>query len=239
MQPELVLVAGPLVGVSGWRPTARKLRALDWQVHLPDVLTAAGGPTHAPRWSSWPSQLVALLSLSEPPIMVGHSIASLLVADLACKLPVRGVIIVDGEIPPDRGPTGPVTPEFRQRIEQRADRDGLLPPWSEWWRTERGAAILGTDVLARHPELYEEFQRGLPRMRLDWFDDVIELSPWSHVPAGYVQTSALYEHSADEAERRGWPVIRLRGTHLHPTLQPDETAEAIARLVAQIERRPP
>lgn len=237
MQPEIVLVAGPLVGISSWQPTAQKLRALDWHVHVPDVLTAAGGPAHVPSWSTWPSRLVALLSGATAPILVGHSIASLLVADLASKLSARGLIIVDGEMPPEHGATTPVTPEFRKRIEQRADRDGLLPPWSEWWRTERGAAILGTDVLARDPELYDEFQRGLPRMSLEWFDDVIELSPWSHVPAGYVQTSALYDQAAREAERRGWPVIRLRGTHLHLTLQPDETADAITRIVKQIADR--
>ena len=40
-------------------------------------------------------------------IVVGHSSASALVADLATKLPARGIIIVDGDVPPSRGAAVP------------------------------------------------------------------------------------------------------------------------------------
>jgi len=55
----------------------------------------------------------------------------------------------------------------------------------------------------------------------------IELANWDHVPVGFIQTSAIHDHSAAEARRRNWPVARLHGTHLHPTLHPAETADAI------------
>jgi len=41
-------------------------------------------------------------------------------------------------------------------------------------------------------------------MTLSWFDDVIDLVPWDHVPAGYIQLSAIYDHAAEEALRRAW-----------------------------------
>jgi len=64
-------------------------------------------------------------------------------------------------------------------------------------------------------------------MRVDWFDDAIEFASWDHIPAGYIQTSKSFDHATLEAQRRGWPVARLHGTHLDPTLRPAETADAI------------
>jgi hypothetical protein len=44
----------------------------------------------------------------------------------------------------------------------------------------------------------------------------------------------LYDHAAIEAERRGWPTANLHGTHLHPTLHPAETANAILSMSRQL-----
>jgi hypothetical protein len=49
-------------------------------------------------------------------------------------------------------------------------------------------------------------------MHIGWFDDAIELANWDHIPAGFIQTSAIYDHAAAEAQRRGWPVTNLQGT---------------------------
>src|SRR4051812_9449731 len=72
-------------------------------------------------------------------------------------------------------------------------------------------------------------------MHVNWFDDAIELASWGHVSAGYIQTSPIYDHAVAEAERRGWPVIKLGGTYLHPMLQPAETATAIVSMSVQLE----
>jgi hypothetical protein len=92
------------------------------------------------------------------------------------------------------------------------------------------AALVGIDMLARDPIAFAEFENGLPKMQVDWFDDTIELASWDHIPAGFIQTSGIYDHAALEAQRRGWPMARLHGTHLDPTLRPLETAEAILSL---------
>jgi hypothetical protein len=101
------------------------------------------------------------------------------------------------------------------------------------------AAVAGTwqlrgDILRSHPADFATFEAELPQMNLLRFDDEIELRSWDHVPAGFVQTSAIYEHAATEALRRGWPVRQLSGTHLHPTLQPEETAAAIAAIAREL-----
>src|SRR2546430_2113594 len=100
MQPGIVLVAGPLVGASSWEPTASLLRAAGARVQIPDVLACAGA---VPSWSKWTSRLLDQFSPQEAPILIGHSSASTLVVDLATKMRVRGVIIVEGDIPPASG----------------------------------------------------------------------------------------------------------------------------------------
>src|SRR2546429_1924245 len=185
MQSDIILVTGPLVGASSWAPTADRLRAAGARVHVPDVLARLGS---APSWSAWTSHLADLASVDEESILVGHSSASTLVADLATKIPVRGLIIVDGDIPPACGSAPPVRATFRDFIAGLADEDGLLPPWSQWWlKDRRRAQLVGIDTLALDPQSFESFEKDLPRMRLSWFDDVIDLATWDHVPAGYIQ----------------------------------------------------
>jgi hypothetical protein len=232
VQSDIILVAGPLVGASSWFPTARRLRATGARVHVPDVLGRLGS---VPSWRAWTSHLADLVSVDEEPILVGHSSASALVADLATKMSARGLIIVDGDIPPASGSAAPVRATFRDFIAGFADEDGLLPPWSQWWlKDRRRAQLVGIDTLALDSGSFESFEKDLPRMKLDWFDDVIDLAPWDHVPAGYIQVSAIYDHAAEEALRRAWPVRRMQGTHLHPTLQPDETATAIQAVCREL-----
>jgi Alpha/beta hydrolase family len=232
LQSDIILVTGPLVGASSWAPTADRLRAAGARVHVPDVLARLGG---APSWSAWTSHLVELVSPDDEPILIGHSSASTLVADLATKIQVRGMVIVDGDIPPASGSAAPVRATFRDFIAGLADQDGLLPPWSQWWlKDRRRSQLVGIDALALDRRSFESFEMGLPRMTLSWFDDVIDLAPWSHIPAGYIQLSAIYDHAAEEALRRAWPVRRMQGTHLHPTLKPDETAAAIQAVCREL-----
>jgi hypothetical protein len=225
MSSHFVLVAGPLVRASSWEPTAKHLREAGWLVQVPDILAHHAPP---PAWSEWTRSLLDHIAPARELVLVGHSSASALVADLATKLPTRGMIIVDGEIPPSQGAASPVRPALRDLIRSLAEADGTLPIWSKWFLGDaQRTSLVGLDILASDPVAFTRFEHGLPKMHVDWFDDTIELARWDHIPAGFIQTSKIYDHAAVEAERRGWPVTRLQGTHLHPTLRPLETAEAI------------
>ena len=46
-------------------------------------------------------------------------------------------------------------------------------------------------------------------MHISWFDEAIELADWEHIPAGFIQTSAIYDHATVEAQRRGWQVAQV------------------------------
>jgi hypothetical protein len=229
VRSDLVLVTGPMVGASSWRPTADRLRASGWRVHVPDVLAISGT---LPPWSELSVHYARLLSLKQAPILVGHSLATIVVADLAARIPACGLIMVDGEIPPASGLVAPGSDAFRKFVANHADRDGRLLPWSDWG-DHRRRSLIGIDELARDADALAAFERGQPRVSLTWFDDRIDLAPWTHIACGFIQTSALLDHAGDEAARRGWPLVRIKGTHLHPTLQPEETAAAIEVVYAR------
>ncbi|HEV3247664.1 MAG TPA: alpha/beta hydrolase [Beijerinckiaceae bacterium] len=232
MSLNFVLVPGPLVRASSWEPTAKQLRKSGHNVQIPDVLDNQQRP---PAWRIWTSHLLQRIVSCHEPILVGHSSASALVADLAHRLPCRCVIIVDGDLPPSRGSASPVRPALRDFIRSIAASDGTLPIWSRWFAGDiRRTSLVGLDLLARDPVAFAEFERGLPRLSVDWFDDTIELAGWDHVPAGFIQCSPIYDHASLEARRRGWRSVRLEGTHLHPMLEPTETALAIVSMSRQL-----
>ena len=224
-RPDLVLVTGPMVGASSWAPTAERLRASGWRVHVPDILSANGA---LPPWHALSAHYAKLLSLDGPPILVGHSLATVVVAALAPRVAARGLIMVDGEIPPASGPVPPGRESFRAFVMGLAGDDGWLPRWSEWLRDHPRRSFTGIDELARDANAFELFENDQPRVPAAWFADTIDLAMWADSPAGYIQTSGFYDHAAEDAEMRGWPLLRLQGTHLHPTLQPEEMARAIA-----------
>ncbi|XUM20002.1 alpha/beta hydrolase [Bradyrhizobium oligotrophicum S58] len=206
-------------------------------MQVPDILADCAAP---PAWSDWSRYLLHRIAASGEQILIGHSSASSLVADLATKLSARAIIIVDGDIPPVQGRAGPVRPALQAFIQSLAAPDGTLPIWSRWFLQHPDrTALIGLDRLSRDPLALAEFEDGLPEMTISWFDDVIDLAPWGHVPAGYVQTSPIYDHGSAEALRRGWPLVRLHGTHLHPTLNPAETADAIVSLGRELEVHAP
>ncbi|MGJ5018268.1 alpha/beta hydrolase [Bradyrhizobium oligotrophicum] len=227
MPMEFVLVPGPMVRASSLEPTARHLEGLGHRIQLPDVLAHRHTP---PAWREWTSHLAAVVDLSPRAVLVGHSSATALIADLAARLPCRCLIMVDGEVPPSKGAAAPIRPALRELIERFARPDGTLPIWSRWQGDQRRDALLGLDILGRDPSALAAFESDLPEFSIKWFDDIIELSEWDHIPAGFIQTSAIHNHSAAEARHRDWPVVRLDGTHLHPTLSPAETADAIVAM---------
>ena len=225
MTSQIVLIPGPMVGASSMSPTADRLRAGGMTVQVPDVLGAYGG---MPRWSEWPERLETLIALEGEAILVGYSASTDLAAALATRLPTQGVIFLDGAIPGASGPTRPGSERLRVLVQSIASEDGQLPLWSDWFQTDQLKSMIGLDELTRDKAAYQAFLREQPTVTLGWFDDTIDIPTWDNIPAGYIQTSGFYAAAAEDAQRRGWPVVQLEGTHLHPTLKPDETATAIA-----------
>jgi pimeloyl-ACP methyl ester carboxylesterase len=187
--------------------------------------TAARVSDDVPAWRDWPRLLQEALAPTADAIVVGHSAGGLLAAHLAASIGARALVCLDAAMPPASGPTPPAEPWFYELVQRLPVSGGRLPRWHRWW----GGDALATTSLAA--ELKAAFVEQLPELRLDWFDDGFEMPDWSHCQKHFIRTSKVFDAEADRAEQLGWNVLRIDGTHLHPTLRPDETAAALLDLV--------
>lgn len=145
-----------------------------------------------------------------------------LAAKLAAETNAAGFICLDAAIPPVPGPMPPVETEFLDFLKSLpCDAGGQLPPWHEWWPVD----VFEDAPVTKHLRI--TIEAGNPRLALDWFNDSIEMPDHSAAEAGFVRTSRGFAEDARKAEALGWPVIKLRGTHLHPAIDPDETVDAL------------
>lgn len=222
---EIVLVHSPLVGPTSLAPTAEALERRGYRAYTPCIV---GSET---PWREAPATVRAALPELSGPVLVGHSAAGLLLPSIAALLNGWGVIFLDAHIPPNAGPTAPTDPSFRAFIDGLPVEQGRVPKWSQWWGP-RWLESLIPDEPAR-----EAFEADLPRLRPEWWDDAVPTPPWPQLRCGYVQTSAVYADQAQAARARGWPTTVLAGTHLHPFLEPGDTALAIAETITALAGR--
>lgn len=220
---EFVLLHSPLVGPGFWRPVAQLLEARGFRCWLPTAVDPAG---EAVAFHDWPRATGAGLGIAPGAIVVGHSAAGLMLPSLARMLEAGGLVFVDALIPPDSGAVAPADADFLEFVRRLPRNNGLLPRWSRWW----GDGVI--EQLIGDADAYERFEAELPQLPQSWFDDTLEVPPWRHLPAGYLQTSQRFSSSASEARERHWPVRTLTGTHLHPFVDPQQTAEPLLEIVS-------
>jgi pimeloyl-ACP methyl ester carboxylesterase len=220
---DIVLVHSRLLGPSSWEPLVRRLEATGHRCNVPEPDQPGGEPT---PWHELPATLAAKVQHIDRPVIVGHSGAGLLTAPLAQMTNAAGIVLLDAQIPPDQGPVAPAEPEFVTMLGNKADADGLLPPWSRWW----GDDILPT--LINDPILRERFVSDEPRLPVAWYNDSIEVpAGWDNRRIAYLRFSDAYDGELQQARSRGWTVAALNGGHLHHLNAPDEVARHIEGLL--------
>lgn len=227
---HFALVTGPFVGRSSMLDTALALRSAGVTVTEPDPHEAH--PEVLPSLEDWALSLLPVVPRNPAPIVVGYSAGTVLAAWLAPRVDAAGLILVDGEIPPTQGPC-PILPErVASQLKSRAGPDGL-PRWSDWWPDDL-AEPLGLGPLARmRPELVEVLQREERAFPVDWVDQTLDLEDWSGIPTGYLRLSHFYDAHLADAEKRGWPVATIDGSHLHPAIMGTETAGALMAVAGE------
>lgn len=219
---HLALVPSPVLGPAVWEPVAVALRSRG------ATATALGleGDVRSPL-----EALDALLrALPEDPlVLVPHSGAGLLAPLVAARRPGTAVVFVDAALPPVAVPTTTAAPaDLYALLAGKADGDGLLPVWTQWW--DEAVDELFPDPATRHR--VELQQRRLP---LAYFHEPVPVpAGWAQRPCAYLAFGDTYADETATARACGWPVAVLAGHHLEMLRRPDEVADEVLALLSQI-----
>lgn len=226
MDAVLCLLASPLLGPACWRPVADVLSERGFTVA--DGAAAArrtpctGADARAAYLADIPSDRDAVL--------IPHSNAGLFVPSLEVERRVAGYVFVDAGLPPDGVPQVPMIPAgFYEMLAPKADDNGLLPPWTQWWDPDTVSELF-PDAGTR-----EAVEREQHRLPLSYFAESVAVPPgWPSGPGAYLAFGATYAAERLAAAARGWPVTTLPGEHLHMLVDPIEVAGAITELIASL-----
>lgn len=220
-RPPVTFLPSPFLGPAVWEPVAERLRGHGWRTRVAPVR----GTTPAEVLDGFEEALPE----DEPPVLVPHSNAGLYVPAIAAVLPPAGTVFVDAALPPSSGEAALVPPALRDELRGRADGDGLLPPWTDWWPRGDVRALVPDDATL---ERVEAQARRLPATYLDATLPVT--AGWASGRNAYLAFGGTYAEELGQARAAGWPADELAGGHLHMLVDPDAVAGAIAALLSRI-----
>ncbi|GAA3697959.1 hypothetical protein GCM10022224_074950 [Nonomuraea antimicrobica] len=224
MQTTFVLVHSPSVGPSTWAPVAESLERRGHAAVVPDLtgVTVGGAPY-------WPRVVATVRAVTPatPVVLVVHSNAGFLLPVIKEGLgdQVVACVFADAALPPRNGLVTTAKEGFLPFLRDLAGPDGVLPRWTDWWDEEDVVAML-PDPAVRVRVAAEQ-----PRLPLDYYTQPIPVPVgWDAVRCSFLWYSPPYDGVAEEAARRGWPVTRLPGLHLHQTVAPEAVTDAVLKL---------
>ncbi|MEO3871385.1 alpha/beta hydrolase [Nonomuraea sp. B12E4] len=225
METTFVLVHSPSVGPSTWAPVAESLERRGHTAVVPDLtgVTTGGPPPY------WPRVVEAVRGTAPDTsvVLAAHSNAGFFMPLIKEGLGDRVVacVFTDAQIPPRDGLIKVAEEEFLPFLRDLAGPDGMLPRWTDWWDEEDVVALL-PDPAVRVRVAAEQ-----PRLPLDYYTQALPVpAGWDDVRCSCLWFSPAYESVAEEAGRRGWPVTRLPGEHLHQLIDPEGVADALLKL---------
>lgn len=222
MALTLAFLPSPLLGPSVWAPVAEVLADRGWS-----TLTCA--PPTGPRTGEDVLEVfLTTLPLEQHLVLVPHSNAGAYVPALTKLRSVVAVVFVDAVLPPPRGriPLAPLA--FLDFLRQKADGDGLLPLWTDWWPEDEVAALFPDR------ETQARVEREQPRLPVSYFEGFLPVPEgWDDGPAAYLAFGETYRDEREDARRRGWPVSTVAGGHLQLLNDPEQVATELVGLFAR------
>jgi hypothetical protein len=225
MQTTFVLVHSPSVGPSTWAPVAESLERRGHAAVVPDLTgVSAGG---APYWPRVVAAVRAAVPADGPLVLVVHSNAGFFLPVVKEGLGERVVacVFADAHIPPGEGLVKTAEEAFLPFLHDLAGPEGVLPRWTDWWDEEDVVAML-PDPAVRIRVAAEQ-----PRLPLDYYTQPIPVpAGWDTVRCSFLWYGPPYDAVAEEAARRGWPVTRVPGMHLHQIVDPEGVTDALLKL---------
>jgi hypothetical protein len=214
-----LLVPSPLLGPATWRPVEAWLREHGHEAQAVDL-----GPQ--PRTAAGVLDTVVAAASDRAVVLVPHSNAGLYAPNLATLVDVRATVFVDAALPDPaaEGKDTPLAPPaFFDFLQQLADLEGVLPPWTRWWGD---AADLFPDSSSR-----DAVEREQQRLPLAYFTSRLPVPvEWSKRPAAYLAFGETYAEERERATRAGWPTRTIAGGHLQLLHEPAAVGAAIREL---------
>jgi pimeloyl-ACP methyl ester carboxylesterase len=229
MTVTLLFVHSPLVGPTTWALTADVLRSNGFRCYVPDMTgVASAGPPYYPKFADVAAQALHGTG-DEPVVLVGHSAAGPLLPAIADVLSGRvgAAVFADAQLPhPGLSWLDTAPAPLREQLLGMV-RDGLLPPWHEWFPPGAIAELLPDRELRRR--LVAE----VPRLPVAYFEEAAPATRnWDTLRRALLRFSAPYDLAADEAERLGWWVARKDWDHLRMLTAPVAVADLIAQAIS-------
>jgi hypothetical protein len=223
MPLSLALLPSPLLGPSVWRPVARLLAAQGWNTVtcLPSAAVLSAQDVLAAFLDALPAHRELVL--------IPHSNAGAYVPALTTHRSVAGIVFVDAVLPPQRGRIPLASQASLAFLRGKADADGMLPIWTDWWEEAEVAALFADS------ETRARLEQEQPRLPFSYFEDSLPVpEAWDDRPAAYLAFGETYNREREEAERRQWPVITAAGRHLQLVNEPQQVATDLVNLMNRI-----
>jgi hypothetical protein len=164
-----------------------------------------------------------------PLVLIPHSNAGLFVPQLVRERHVVATVFVDAALPPAEGSTPLAPAGLFAMLETRADPDGLLPPWTQWWDEAEVNELFPSKAVQRRVEDEQ------PRLPLAYFRGELPVpAGWADTPAAYIAFGDTYADARRQAELWRWPVETLPGQHLHMLVAPEQVARTLTDMLARL-----
>lgn len=221
-----VLVHSPAMGPATWAPVAAALERRGHAAVVPDLTgVTAGGP---PFWPRVVETVRAAVPPAGPLVLAAHSSAGLFVPVVKEGLGdrVAACVFADAHLPPEHGLVRAGREQVLPFLRELAGPGGLLPRWTDWWEEADVAPMFPADPAVRARVVAEQ-----PRLPLAFYTAPVPVpAGWGTVHRSCLWYGPPYDAVAEEARRRGLPVLRVPGRHLHQLVDPEGVADALLTL---------
>jgi hypothetical protein len=217
-EPTLLLVHSPLLTPATWDALAPHLEAAGWRVVVLDLRPLIEAPSfHA-------AVCAAAATSGAASIVVGHSRAGPYLPGIADAVggDLVDVVFLDARLPhPGTSWVGSLPPERAAWLRGLAG-SGRLPRWDSWFPSGSFDSLL-TDPDRRR------VLHDLPELPWNVVSEVLRAPgpKWNSATHTYIQLSAAYQATADQAEQGGYRVRRLDADHLAMVTQPAVVAQLL------------
>jgi hypothetical protein len=203
----MLLVHSPLLTPATWDALRPYLAAAGWRVAVPDLRPLIEAP-------SFHAAVCAAVADVAASVVIGHSRAGAYLPGIVEAIgrdPVD-VVFLDARLPhPGKSWVGSLPPDRAKWLRDMAV-SGRLPPWDTWFPTSADTN--------RH---------DLPELPWKVVSEVLPATgrAWDSARRIYLQLSAAYQSTAEQAEELGYLVGRRDADHLAMLSQPAMVADLL------------